>query len=109
MTPQLIHDLWLIITAISTMTIVGIAIYLIASFRYSRQRWFFLSLAILLVTVAVEQICAQVKNYYHPAPPDDPFTGLVWLAGRTLEAAVGGVVLGYLVLAKGKSGSVTPT
>lgn len=104
MTPQLIHDLWLVVTAASTLTIVGVAVYLIVSFRRSSRRWFFLSLAILYIAVAVEQLCAQVKNYFHPAPPDDAFLGLVWLAGRAAETIVGAAVLGYLVFGKnGKS------
>lgn len=105
MTPRLVHDLWLVITAMSTLTIGGVAIYLIASFRHSLRRWFFLSLAILLISVAIEQLCAQVKNYFHPAPPDDQLLGLVWLAGRTLETIVGALVLGYLVF--GKNGTKT--
>lgn len=107
MTPQIIHDLWLIVTATSTLNIGGIAIYLIVSFRHSRQRWFFLWLGFLLITVTIEQVCAQVKNYFHPAPPDDPLTGLIWLAGRTLEMVVGGIVLGYLVFARSKNGNPT--
>lgn len=107
MTPQLTHELWLIVTATSTLTITGVAIYLIAIFRHSSRRWFFLWLAILFISVAIEQLCSQVKNYYHPAPPDDQLLGLVWLAGRTLETIVGAVVLGYLVF--GKNGSETKT
>ena len=109
MTPQLIHDLWLVVTAMSTLTIGGVALYLFVSFRHSSRRWFFLSLAILLVSVAVEQVCAEVKNYVHPAPPDDPALGLIWLAGRALETLVGAFVLGYLVFGRnGQSSTVVP-
>lgn len=104
MNPQLIHDAWLVVTAASTLTICGVALYLIVSFRQSVRRWFFLSLAILFIAVAIEQACAEVKNYYHPAPPDDQLTGLIWLAGRVLETIVGAMVLGYLVFGRnGKS------
>lgn len=100
MTPRLIHELWLVVTAASTLTIVGVALYLIVSFRRSSGRWFFLSLAILFIAVAVEQGCAQLKNYFHPAPPEDQMLGLIWLAGRTAETVIGAMVLGYLVFGK---------
>lgn len=66
-------------------------------------------MAILLISIAVEQVCAEIKNYFHPAPPDDPALGLLWLAGRAVETIVGAIVLGYLVFGRnGKSPTMIP-
>lgn len=99
MTPQLIHDLWLVITAVSAAELTAIVIFKLRMYRVS-GRYYFLSQAILLMAVIIEQVCAEAKNYAHPAPPDDPALGLLWLAGRALETVVAAGVLGYMVFGR---------
>ena len=104
MTPVQLHDAWLVVTAITTMTIGGIALFLMIMFRQSSRRWFFWALAMVFVSISIEQVCAEVKNYYQVQPSlvDTQFLKL-WLAGRVQEAIVAGGVLAYLVF--GRNGS----
>lgn len=101
MTPTQLHDVWLVVTAVTTMTIGGIAIFLLAMFRQSSHRRFFWALAVAFISVAIEQACAEVKNYYQtvPAPVDMQLLKL-WLAGRAQEAVVTALVLIYLVFGR---------
>lgn len=100
-TPQLLHDLWLAITAIAVFALVATAIYLWQSF----QRRFFRAMALILFSVAMEMVCAEIKNVYYPCPPTDAVTALQWLGGRIQELIVTIGALGYLVFGRnGKSG-----
>jgi bacteriorhodopsin len=101
MNPQQLHDAWLVVTAVTTLTICGVAIFLLATFRHSQRRWFFWVLAIMFISVSIEQICAEVKNYYQTEPPAVDMQLLkLWLAGRVQEAVVCGLGLGYLVFGR---------
>lgn len=100
MSAETIKSVWLIVTVITTLTIGGCAVYLWRMFKLR----FFRALALLLVAITVEQICAEIKNYYTD-PIEDLVLGFVWLAGRAVEAAVGSLVLAYLVL--GRNGDPT--
>jgi hypothetical protein len=103
MTPQAIQNTWLIVTAISTAILIAIAIYKWRMYVYTGT-YYFLSQAILITVIAHEQFSAEIKNYYHPVPVDDPFTGYYWLASRVLEMVVSAAVLGYMVFGRnGKS------
>lgn len=96
--PQSLHDAWLVVTVITTLTICGCALFLLLTFRGSGRRKFFWALAILLISVSVEQTCAEIKNYYQQTPPPvDMNLILLWLAGRVQEAIVAALVLGYLI------------
>lgn len=101
MTPQQLHDAWLVITVVTTMTIGGVALYLLMMFRQSERRWFFWVLAIIYISVSIEQLCAEVKNYYQgePAVVDMRLLKL-WLVGRIQEAIVSGLGLLYLVFGR---------
>lgn len=105
MTPQQLHDLWLIITVIATLEIGGIALYLWRMFRSSSRKWFFWSIALLLASISVEHVSAEIKNLSQAAP-DDTSIAWQWLAGRIQEAVVAGFVLGYMVF--GRNGKSTP-
>lgn len=106
MTPQTLHDAWLVITVIATLSISGIALYLWKMFRFSSRRWFFWSLSAVLASIAVEHVCAEIKNLGQPAPQD--FTiALMWVIGRIQEAVVAALVLGYMVF--GRNGSSDKT
>ena len=97
MTPQQLHEAWLVVTAITTMTIGGIALFLLVTFRRSGRRWFFWALAIVLLSVTIEQLCAETKNYYQSEITTDTQLLKLWLAGRTQEAVASGLALIYLV------------
>lgn len=99
MSPDTIQDLWLVVTAISTVILVAIVIFKWIMFRRS-GRYYFLSQAILLAFIAHEQLSAEVKNYLHPSPPDDAPVGYYWLIGRILETVVAAAVLGYMVFGR---------
>jgi bacteriorhodopsin len=101
MTPIQLHEAWLVVTVITTMTIGGIAIYLLATFRRSNRRWFFWAIAMAFVSISFEQLCAEVKNYYQAEPPLlDTNLLKFWLAGRVQEAVITGSVLCYLVFGR---------
>lgn len=99
MTPQQLHDIWLVLTVISTLEISAIAIYLLRMFRSSSRKWFFWSIGFVLASVAVEHACAELKNLGQ-APPPDFNIALMWLLGRVQEAIVAGLVLGYMVFGR---------
>ena len=101
MSPQVLHDAWLVVTAVTILTIGGIALFLLIMFRQSERRRFFWVLAMVLISVSVEQFCAEVKNYYQQAPPELDY-GLIrfWLAGRVQEAIISGIGLLYLVFGR---------
>lgn len=102
MNPQTLHDAWLVITVISTLCLAGIAIYLFRMFYNSSRRWFFWSLSAVLASIAVEHVCAEIKNLGQPAPADFNIA-VMWVVGRTQEAIVTALVLGYIVF--GRNGS----
>lgn len=102
MTPQQLHDIWLVITVIATLEISAIAIYLWRMFRFSSRKWFFWSIGMVLASIAMEHVSAEIKNLGQPPPVDFSIAAL-WLIGRIQEAAIAGGVLGYLVF--GRNGS----
>lgn len=97
--PQTLHDLWLVLTVITTLEAGGLALYLWKMFRGSARRWFFWALAVAFASIAIEQSISEVKNLYHVDPPGVEIAQL-WVAGRTQEAIVLGAVLGYLVFGR---------
>jgi bacteriorhodopsin len=107
MTPQQLHDAWLVVTVVTTMTIGGTAFYLLMMFRRSSKRWFFWALAMALISISIEQVCAEIKNYYQAEPPEIDMQLLkIWLGGRVQEAIVTGGVLAYMVFGRnGKASS----
>lgn len=108
MTPQQLHDLWLVLTVISTLELSAIAIYLWRMFRHSSRKWFFWSLALVLASVATEHVCAEIKNLGQ-APPPDFNIAAIWLLGRTQEAIIAGGVLGYMIFGRnGSSNTLAP-
>lgn len=110
MTPQQLHDIWLIVTVVATLEISAIAIYLWRMFRFSSRKWFFWSVALVLASIAVEHVASEIKNLGQPAPADFTIAAL-WLVGRVQEAVVAGGVLGYLVFGRNGSSKTeqTPT
>ena len=101
MNPQQLHDAWLVVTAITTLTICGIALFLLATFRRSEKRWFFWALAIAFISIAIEQFCAEVKNYYQVEPSGVDVEMLkLWLGGRVQEAIVTAGALGYMIFGR---------
>lgn len=105
MTPQTLHDAWLIITVIAALSIGGISVFLLREFRGSSRRWFFWSLAFALASIAIEHVSAEIKNFGQP-PPATFNIALLWLIGRTQEAIVASCVLLYLVF--GRNGQQAP-
>lgn len=104
MNSQTLHDAWLVITAITTLLLGCVSLYLCRSFWRSRYRCFFIATGVLIASVAVEQICSEIKNYYHPAEVESDVTVLwIWLLGRIQEMFVAAFVLGYYVF--GRNGS----
>jgi hypothetical protein len=76
-------------------------------FRTSERRRFFWVLAIMFISIAVEQLFAEIKNYYQAEPPEVDMQLLrLWLGGRIQEAIVCGIGLGYLVF--GRNGNHKP-
>lgn len=109
MTPQQLHDLWLVLTVVSTLELSAIAIYLWRMFRYSTRKWFFWSLALVLASVAMEHVGAEIKNLGQ-APPPDFDIAVLWLVGRTQEVIIAGGVLGYMIFGRnGSSKTEVPT
>lgn len=109
MTPQQLHDAWLIITVIATLEISGIAVYLWRMFRTSSRRWFFWTQAFVFAAVAIDQTAQEIKNL-GAAPPDDVSTAWTWVMGRVVVVIVAGIGLGYMVFGRnGKSNSVATT
>lgn len=106
MTPQALHDTWLIITVIATLEISAIAIYLWLMFRSSSRKWFFWSIGLVLASIAVEHVASEIKNLGQPAPADFTIAAM-WLLGRIQEAVVAGIVLGYLVFGRNGNSSKT--
>lgn len=104
MSAQTLHDVWLIITVITTLELSGIALYLWRMFGSSSRKWFFWSLALLLASIALEHVSSEIKNLGQPAPPDFTIAAL-WVTGRIQEAVIAGSVLVYLVFGRnGNSG-----
>jgi hypothetical protein len=107
MTPQNLHDIWLIVTVIVTLEVAGIALYLWQMFHNSNRRWFFWALALAFASIGLEFCASEIKNLYQSAPPTLELAWL-WLLARTQEMLVLGGVLGYLVFGRnGKSPAVT--
>jgi hypothetical protein len=78
--PQNLHDLWLVLTVITTLETGGIALYLWKMFGRSSRKWFFWALALAFASVAVEQAVSEVKNLYG-APILNPELARTWVAG----------------------------
>jgi hypothetical protein len=103
--PQNLHDIWLVLTVITTLETGGIALYLWKMFGRSSRKWFFWALALAFASVAVEQAVSEVKNLYG-APILNPELARMWVAGRAQQVVVLGGVLGYLVF--GRNGNQPP-
>lgn len=99
MTPQQLHDIWLVITVIATLEISAIAIYLWRMFRFSSRKWFFWGIGLVMASIAIEHVSSEIKNLGQPAPADFSIAAM-WLMGRIQEAAIAGAVLGYLVFGR---------
>lgn len=99
MNPQTLHDAWLVITVISTLCLSGIALYLFRMFWDSSRRWFFWSLSFVMASIAIEHVCAEIKNLGQPAPEDFSIA-MLWVIGRVQEAIVAAVALGYMVFGR---------
>ena len=104
MDPQTLHDLWLVITVISTLAISGLAVFLWCTFKRSSRRWFFWTIGMVLASIAIEHVCAELKNLYQP-PPASSGIAVMWVIGRAQEAIVAVIVLGYMVF--GRNGAAT--
>jgi len=96
MTPQLLHDAWLVMTVLTFCATGGVATFLLVTFKRSEHRWFFFALAILLLSITVNQITAGVKNYFQ-APTVDISILYLWLIGRFQEAVIATLVLFRIV------------
>lgn len=108
MTPQQLHDLWLILTVVATLEISAIAVYLWRMFRFSSRRWFFWTLAAVFAAIAVDQTTQEVKNLA-ALPPPNVGIAWTWLIGRIVVVVVAGIGLGYIVFGRnGKQPVVTP-
>lgn len=107
MNPQTLHDAWLVVTVIATLGIGGIATFLWTTFRRSAHRWFFWMIAMVLTSVAVEHVSAEIKNLYATDVPASLTIAGQWLIGRMQEAIVATVVLGYMIF--GRNGRVKST
>jgi len=83
---------------LTSCAIGGVAIFLLITFKRSEQRWFFFALAILLLSITLEQITAEIKNYFQAdAAPINIGLLYQWLAGRFQEAVVATLVLFRIV------------
>lgn len=94
--PQLIHDLWLALTVIAILETFGVGLYLWKMSDGSRARKFLRALAVVLFSVSLEQVAAEIKNLIQQAPPDTEL-GLLWLSARTQQVIATGLVLRYLI------------
>lgn len=103
MTPQQIHDLWLIVNVIATLEVAAIAVYLLWMFRDSTRRRFFWALAAVFAAVAIDQSMQEIKNL-GALPPADAEIAWAWLLGRLLVVTVAGTGLGYMVFGRNGSG-----
>lgn len=102
MTPQQLHDIWLIITVIATLEIAAIALYLWRMFRSGSHKWFYWTLAAVFAAVALDQTAQEIKNL-SALPPPDVGIAWTWLAGKVIVVVVAGFGLGYMVF--GRNGS----
>lgn len=99
MTPQQLHDIWLIINVIATLEISAIAIYLWYMFRNSARKWFFWMVAAVFAAVAVDQTAQEIKNL-GAAPPLDVSIAWTWLAGRVTVVTIAAIGLAYMVFGR---------
>jgi uncharacterized membrane protein SirB2 len=99
MNPQTLHDAWLVTTVLATVALAGIAIFLRQMFRFSERKWFFWALALVLASIVIEHVTAEIKNLDMP-PPDNVWIATQWLLGRAQEAIIAALVLGYMVFGR---------
>jgi hypothetical protein len=98
-TPQLLHDAWLIINVILLLEIVGIGLYLWQ--MGGRARKFLRMTALAFFSIAGTIIGAEFKNVWQQEPPPVS-VGVIafWLLTYCQAAIVLGFVLGYLVFGR---------
>lgn len=103
MTPQQLHDIWLIVNVVAILEVAAIAIYLLSMFRDSTRRRFFWAMAAVFAAVAIDQTMQEFKNL-GALPPTDAEIAWAWLLGRLLVVIAAGVGLGYMVFGRNGSG-----